>query len=148
MREPIHQSETSMGVENGRQFTMGNDFNKHFNWLFTIFPTSISDFKASALNWRHVFHCMENEWKVVYATGRIKRFNKHQRPVFCVMFLKQPMRTIAPLPLKRAVHLGARNSCIKFYTCLCYLFIIMRNTFKKWKSTEADFSKEKTKIEK
>ena len=54
-----------------------------------------------------------------------------------VMFLKQPIRIIKEL--------SARH-CIKFSSSYCYLFIIIRNTFEKWKNTEVVFCKGKKKI--
>ena len=38
----------------------------------------------------------------------------------------------------------ARISCIKFYTCLCYLFIV-KNTFENWENTKVGFWNKKIK---
>ena len=116
-------------------------FDRHFNMLFTIFWTSISDFKASALDWSHIFHgawivwrwspvrhCTNNlSWKML-ASRLFSQSNVH------VMLLKQSLRLRDPFCLKRPVRLSARNSCIKFGTYFRNFFIIIRKAFNKWKN--------------
>ena len=41
---------------------MVNNFNRHINFLL-FYPTSITDFKASALTWSSAFYRARNMWK-------------------------------------------------------------------------------------
>ena len=50
----------------------------------------------------------------------------------CVVFLKQPVSIRAPHCLKRAVHLIARNSCVKFYTFFIFLIFLLFEPYSGW----------------
>ena len=50
----------------------------------------------------------------------------------CVVFLKQPVSIRAPHCLKRAVHLIARNSWVKFYTFFIFLFFLLFGPYSGW----------------
>ena len=114
-------------------------------------PTSIFDFKGLTLNWSHVFHRTRNMRKLIlvrHCTNKklweILAPSLFSQSNACVMFLKQLMKMRTPLCWKRPVRLSARNLCIKFYLCFCFL-VIIRNAFEKWKNIKYIFGKERPK---
>ena len=75
-----------------------NNFNRHFNLLYTIFSNLHT--KASALNWIHLFYKLDYKVKVMYMTNEKNVLKSPNIPPFffvqdsqnnaCVVFLKQP----------------------------------------------------------
>ena len=108
------------------------------NYIFTIFSNPHTWIKSFNSDQKSCLHRARHVYK-----GSPVRYRPHR--VSCVSLLF-PMRIRAPRRFESAVRLSVRNVCT-FYTCVCYFFIVIRNSFvcfsKKYRSR---VWKEKTKM--
>ena len=101
------------------------------HWIEVTLNTELQN----VWKWSLTHYCMiKIFWKILASSIFLKS-------IICFVFLKSPVRIRAPHCLKRAVHLKVRNSCVKLYTWIDYLFIIS-NFFEKVKKCRSRLLKE------
>ena len=127
---------------------------KSTNWFYdklTLLKTRVDPPLGMLEHWIEVTLKTElqNVWKwspahycVIKIFWKILASSIFSKNIICFVFLKSPVRIRAPHCLKRAVHLKARNSCIKLYTWIDYLFIIISNFLEKVKKYRSRLLKE------
>ena len=122
---------------------MENSFNRHINLLFTHFY-NVHIWLQSFSNWIYIFHREQNMWNwspVCHYSNKVFRKMPASSLLFqsnvCIVFLKQP--------IKIEKELSARNCSIKLWHCFPYWFMIIKNTFEKWKNATIGFGRERLK---